>query len=237
MEKLKGLDLEGKLVLDAGTGAGNMTRFLENWGAKVISIDLNQRWQFDCKTSVQKTQFITGDLSDMAFLKNDCFDYVICNFVVSALSETKNLLLTSVLREFYRVLKEDGMLVIIDYHPFRPDDTPSSLHDVQTQLWRMENAISELLGEGHLEEIHPEILAKELRSIGFKDTDFSILMEEVPWPIDLLKEHESLIIKDIEELDDQDLEESFKKKLKRLMGRAESEQIRSGSIYELRAEL
>ncbi|MFO7791642.1 MAG: class I SAM-dependent methyltransferase [Candidatus Saliniplasma sp.] len=237
MEKLKGLDLEGKLVLDAGTGAGNMTKFLENWGAEVVSIDLDSEWQSKCRGEVQETQFITGDLSEMKFLKDDCFDYVVCNFVISALSETKNLLLTSVFREFYRVLKSKGMLVIIDYHPFRPEDTPSSLHDVQTQLWRLENAVSELLGKGHLEEYPPEVISKELKSIGFVDTDVSILMEKVPWPVDLLKEHESMIVEDIEKLEDQSLKEAFKKKLKELMDRAESEKVESGSIYELRAEV
>lgn len=235
MEKLKGLDLEGKLVLDAGTGAGNMTKYLEDWGAEVVSIDHNFEWQSDCRDKTQQTQFITGDLSNMGFLKDRCFDYVVCNFVISALSETKDLLLTSVFREFYRVLKEGGMLVIIDYHPFRSGETPSSLHDVQIQLWRMENAISELLGEGHLEEYPPEVISEELRSIGFGDTEVSILMKKVPWPLDLLKEHESIILDGIESLDDPGLKEAFRKKLKELMDRAESEKVESGSIYELRA--
>jgi len=235
MEKLKGLDLEGKLVLDAGTGAGNMTKYLEDWGAEVVSIDINSKWQVECRESVKRTQFITGDLSDMDFLKDRCFDYVVCNFLISALSETKNLLLTSALREFYRVLKEGGILIIIDYYPFRDKDTPSSLHDVQTQLWNLENAVSELLGEGHLEEYPPDVISQELKSIGFKNSDVSILLDEVPWPVDLLKEHESLILEDIKKLDDPDIEEAFKKKLRRLMKRAGSEEVRSGSIYELRA--
>ncbi|MFW6142002.1 MAG: class I SAM-dependent methyltransferase [Candidatus Saliniplasma sp.] len=235
MEKLKGLDLEDKLVLDAGTGGCNMTKFLERWGAEVVSIDFNPEWQLDCRDSVQDTQFITGDLSEMGFLEDNSFDYVVCNFLISALSETKNLLLTSALREFYRVLKDDGMLVIIDYHPFRPEDTPSPLHDIQTKLWRLENAISELLGEGHLEEYHPKVIEKELKSIGFTTTDISILMKEVPWPLDLLKEHESLILENIEKLENQALKEAFKKNLKELMDRAKNEEVKSGSIYELRA--
>ncbi|MGM0406233.1 MAG: class I SAM-dependent methyltransferase [Thermoplasmatota archaeon] len=235
MEKLKGLDLEGKLVLDAGTGAGNMTRYLENWGAEVISIDLNSERQMESRDSVKRTQFITGDLSDLSFLKDDSFDYVVCNFVISALSETKNLLMTSALREFYRVLKKGGMFVIIDYYPFRDEDTPSSLHDVQTEIWHLENAVSELLGKGHLEEYPPDVISHELKSIGFQNTDVSILLDQVPWPVDLLKEHESVILEDIEKLDDPDIKEAFKKKLRRLMERAKSEEVKSGSIYELRA--
>ena len=115
MEKLKGLDLENKLVLDAGTGACGMTKYLREWGADVVSIDYNPEWQKNCREEVDKAQFITADLNDIPFLKENTFDFVVCNFLISALSESKDLLLTTPLREFYRVLKNEGMLIIIDY--------------------------------------------------------------------------------------------------------------------------
>ena len=235
MDKLKGLDLEGKLVLDAGTGACGMTQYLREWGAEVVSIDYRKDWQHDCKKQVDKAQFITGDLTDMPYLKDDSFDFIVCNFLVSALSESKDLLITSPLREFYRVLKENGKLVIIDYRPFHENLYSGKLHDVQTDLWNLENAISELLGKGHLQEYSPEILEKELQAIGFSDTDISILMEKVKWPIDLLKEHEENIKDDIEKLDEDYIKEALKKKLKNIMKRGEKQEVKSGSIYELRA--
>ncbi len=236
MEKLKGLDLEGKKVLDAGTGACNMTKYLEDWGADVVSIDYRHDWQDGCRESTKKAQFITGDLSDLNFLKDGTFDYVVCNFVVSALSETKNLILSSVFREMFRVLTKESMLIIIDYYPFDEELCPGPCHEEHTELWRLENAIAELLGRGHLEELPPEVLGEELRSIGFTDTDHSILLEKVPWPDDLLKEHEEGIREDIGKLDEGYLKDALSKKLESIMDRTKGKKIESGSIYELRAE-
>ncbi len=236
MEKLKGLDLEGKKVLDAGTGACGMTKYLENWGAEVVSVDVNEEWQRECREETKKSQFLTADLSDLSSIDDGSFDYVVCNFLVSALSQNKSMVISSVLREFKRVLKSNGMLVIIDYYPFDEDRCPVPCHDVQVELWRIENAISELLGKGHLVEFSPDVLSEELLSIGFKDTDNSILLEEVPWPLDLLKEHEDTILEDINSLEEDHLKNAFKEKLRELMSKAEEQEIKSGAIYELRAE-
>jgi len=236
MDKLKGLDLEGKKVLDAGTGACNMTKYLEDWGADVVSIDYRHDWQRDCRNSTKKTQFITADLSGLDFLTDNSFDYVVCNFVVSALSETKNMILSSVFREMFRVLKDGGMLVIIDYYPFEEELCPGPCHEAHLELWRLENAVSELLGRGHLEEYSPEILEDELLSIGFKDTDYSVLLEKVPWPDDLIREHEEGIQEDVKKLDEEYLKESLLKKLKSIIERTKGKKIESWSIYELRAE-
>ncbi len=236
MEKLKGLDLEGKKVLDAGTGACGMTKYLENWGAEVISVDVNKEWQQDCRKETKNSQFLTADLSNLSCIDDESFDYVVCNFLVSALSQTKSLFISPVLREFKRVLKTDGMLVIIDYYPFDEERCPVPCDEIQVDLWRLENSLSELLGKGHLVEYSPETLSDELLSIGFKETDNSILLEEVPWPLDLFKEHEESILEDINKIEEDYLKNAFKERLKELMDKAEEKEIKSGAIYELRAE-
>lgn len=235
MKKLKGLDLEGKKVLDAGTGACNMTQYLEEWGAEVVSVDYRRDRQSDCIEEIDSVQFITGDLTKMDFIESYSFDYVISDFVLSAIHESKDKLISAVLREFHRVLKDEGMLVIVDYEPFHEEHYNGELHEVHTELWRMENALAELLGKGHLEEYSPEVISHELLSIGFKETEVDILLNDVPWPIDLLKEHEELILEDLERLEDDDIKQAFRKRLDDLMKRAEKEEVRSGSIYELRA--
>ncbi|GEM_PF-1759507 len=236
MEKLKGLDLEGKKILDAGTGGCNMTKYLEDWGAEIVSIDVREDWQKDCKDMTKHSEFITGDLTDMGFIKAGMFDYVVCNFVVSALSQNKGLLISSALREFYRVLKEAGMLVIIDYYPFESESCPGPCDNIQVELWRLENTVSEMLGKGHLEEYPPAILEKELKAIGFSESESSILLQEVPWPIDLFKEHEETIKEDIDRIEEDYLRDALLKKLDDIMKKARGSVIRSGSIYELRAK-
>lgn len=236
MEKLKGLDLEGKKVLDAGTGACGMTKHLEDRGAEIISVDINTEYLKQCKEQTETAQFLRADLSDLTSLKSETFDYVVCNFVISALSENKDIIITSVLREFEKVLKENGTLVIIDYYPFEEAKSPAPLDRSHIELWRLENAISELIGEGHLEEYTPEVLEEELNSIGFQNMGTSTLLEPVPWPIDLLREHEIVIKDNIDKLESDRLKESLMCELEKIMDSTEDRKVESGAIYELRAE-
>ncbi|MFW5952760.1 MAG: class I SAM-dependent methyltransferase [Candidatus Natronoplasma sp.] len=236
MDKLKALDLEGEKVLDAGTGACGMTKYLEKKNADVVSIDLNREYLKDCRCQTDSAQFLRADLSDLSTLKPKTFDYVICNFLVSALSQNKELILTSVFREFKRVLKDDGLLVIIDYYPFDEERCLASLDHSHVELWRLENAVYELLGEGHLEEYSPEVLESELSALKFENIEIISLLEPVLWPPDLLKEHEMLIKKNIEKLDSDLMKESLKEKLDEIMDSTEERRVESGGIYELRAK-
>jgi len=213
-----------------------MTKFLEDWGAEVVSIDIRGDWQKECREIASQSEFITGDLTNMSFLKDESFEYVVCNFVISALSQNKNLFITSALREFYRVVKKQGMLVIIDYYPFEAELCPGPCDNLQIELWRLENTVSEMLGKGHLEEFSPAVIEKELKCIGFSETDTSILMEEVPWPIDLFKEHEETIKQNIGYVEEEYLKNAFRKKLNDIMDKVEESVVKSGSIYELRAQ-
>ncbi len=236
MEKLKGLDLEGKRVLDAGTGACGMTKRLEKEDADVISIDLDPEYLKDCRDQTETAQFLRADLSDLSVLKPKNFDYVVCNFLVSALSQNKELILTSVFREFKRILKDDGVLVIIDYYPFEEERSPSPLDQSHVELWRLEKAIYELLGEGHLEEYSPEVLEDELSALDFENIEIISLLEPVPWPSDLLREHEYSIKENIEKLDSDLIKESLKIELDKIIDSTEDRRVESGSIYELRAK-
>ncbi len=236
MDKLKDLDLEGKKVLDAGTGACGMTKYIEKKGCDAISIDINSEYLHDCRDQTENTQFIRANLSDLNALKSEVFDYIICNFLVSALSTNRYLILTSVFREFERLLKDHGMLVIIDYYPFDEERSPAFLDKSQVELWRLENAVYELLGEGHLVEYPPDVLKDELSALGFENIDIISLLEPVPWPPDLLKEHEDLIKKNIEKLESDRIKESLKEKLEEIMNSTGDRRVESGGIYELRAE-
>ncbi len=236
MQKLEGLDLEGKQVLDAGTGACGMTKYLEKEGAEVISIDLEKEYLKECRRQTDSPQFLRADLSDLDTLKSETFDYVVCNFLVSALAENKDLIVTSVFREFERILGKDGTLIVIEYYPFSEERSPAPLDPSHVKLWRLENAVSELLGQGHLEEYSPATLKEELTSLGFQNVRTRTLLEEVPWPTDLLKEHESLIREMLADLDSDHLRNSLRKSLEDIMEEAADKKVESGAIYELRAE-
>ncbi len=235
MEKLKNVELKDKLVLDAGTGACGMTKFLEKRGAEVVSIDIDEDILKGCRSQTEEVQFFRADLSDLKFLRSNTFDHVICNFLMSALSQNKDLIISTVIREFYRVLKDSGTLAIIDYYPFKDTKNPAELDEVQVELWRLENASFELIGEGHLEEISPEKLNKELKELGFHDIETLDLTKEVHWPTDLLRSHEQTVKENINRLEDQRMKEAFENRLEYIMKSAEESKVFSGGIYEIRA--
>ncbi|MBS3816409.1 MAG: class I SAM-dependent methyltransferase [Candidatus Thermoplasmatota archaeon] len=236
MEKLDELGLKGKLVLDAGTGACGMTEFLEKRGADVVSIDLNKEFMEECRNQLEKANFIRGNLSELQFIKPETFDHVMCKATVSALSENITLFVSSVFREFYRVLKDDGQLTIIDYYPFNEETSPCALDEVQVGIWRLEKAVYELLGESHLEEYPPQMIEDELKSIGFAEVEESIRRDELPWSDELLGEHEELIEEKIEEIEENYLREALTKKLRELMELAKEKKVESGAMFELRAQ-
>src|SRR5579872_4134066 len=96
--------LPGQRLLDAGCG-----RYL-NFGKEfsdlsfVVGVDLVSKFE----TDNQQAPFgVRGDLSYLPFRSN-CFDMVISRSVVEHLQDPKQ-----VFREFYRVLRPDGKLVIV----------------------------------------------------------------------------------------------------------------------------
>lgn len=236
MEKLDELELRDKLILDAGTGACGMTEYLKKRGAEIVSIDLDKEFMKECRNHLESGNFVRGNLSDLQFIEPRTFDHVMCKATVSALSENKTLFVSSVFREFYRVLKDQGELTIIDYYPFQKDIFSSPLDEIQVGIWRLEKAVYELLGESHLEEYPPDMIEDELKSIGFVEVEESVWRDELPWSDELLGEHEKLIKEKIEEIEESYLQDALNKKLRDLMDSAKEKKIESGAMFELRAK-
>ncbi len=108
-------DVKSKHVLDAGCGPGSYSEWLVNRGAKVVAFDISP-------TMVKLTQQRLGtrvkvslaDLSKpLSFLKEGFFDIVLSALVLDYIKDWK-----SVFSEFYRVLREDGLLIFSAEHPF-----------------------------------------------------------------------------------------------------------------------
>lgn len=121
---------ESAVLLDAGCGCGNMTSFFIAEGFPIslyIGIDLVQKAlslarvtsrtalsERPCKDSSQSSvfAFIQGNLDDPLPLRSETVDRIICNLVLSYVSDP-----LASLRELVRVLKPHGKMVVSTVKP------------------------------------------------------------------------------------------------------------------------
>jgi ubiquinone/menaquinone biosynthesis C-methylase UbiE len=115
VERLLG-DVKGKHLLDAGCGEGYLSRYYAKKGALVTAIDLSQRL---IETSEHLTEnegiMIDYRVDNICYIEsvpNAEFDIVLSNLVLLNVP-----CLDDAMKEFHRVLKEDGILVFSIVHP------------------------------------------------------------------------------------------------------------------------
>lgn len=108
-------DAKGKIILDAACGPGKYAEILLSEGAIVKGFDISLKMvELAQIRNNNKEDFFVHDLSSPFEMFNDeNFDTVICTL---ALHYVEDWNLT--IKEFYRVLKPGGSLVISIEHPF-----------------------------------------------------------------------------------------------------------------------
>jgi len=104
-------NIKGKVVLEAGCGAGRFTEILLNKGADVVSIDMSNAVEANQKNFPQDNHHIVAqaDICNLPFV-NEQFDVVICLGVVQ---HTENPEQT--LKALYKQVKPGGWLVVDHY--------------------------------------------------------------------------------------------------------------------------
>lgn len=106
-------NVKSKRVLDAGCGAGYESKVLLKNGAEVVGIDLSEHMIELAKKRCKKGKFFVCDMEKTGF-PDESFDLILAVF---SLCYKRNLRET--LTEFYRVLKTNGKLFIVEVHPIR----------------------------------------------------------------------------------------------------------------------
>lgn len=108
-------DVVGKSILDAACGPGKYAEILLENGASVTGFDISPNMvQLAQERNRGNGHFFVHDLSEpLVMLENESFDVVLCALALHYVEDWK---LTA--REFYRVLKPKGLLVISIEHPF-----------------------------------------------------------------------------------------------------------------------
>lgn len=100
-----------RLVLDAGAGAGDQSKFMISLGAAVVSVDLSSAIDIVARKlrGTSKWVGIQADVMSLPFAQEQ-FDIVYCEGVIQ---HTRNSLET--VRELCRVLKTDGHILAAHY--------------------------------------------------------------------------------------------------------------------------
>lgn len=163
---------EGERIIDLGCGTGYYLFLLSNLGIKLnlTGFDYNSKAINEAKDllNVKKMKFFTGDLHNIPF-ENKSFDKAVMSEVLEHVGNDQK-----VLKEVYRILKPNGVLVIsvpsINY-PFLWDPINYILqHFFSTHI---KTGFFSGLWSGHLRLYSLSELRKKI-----KKADFTIEVEE-----------------------------------------------------------
>jgi 2-polyprenyl-3-methyl-5-hydroxy-6-metoxy-1,4-benzoquinol methylase len=103
--------INGKLVLEAGCGAGRFTEILLDKGAILVSSDISTAVDVNKENfpANEKHKIIQADINDMPFAP-ETFDIVICIGVIQHTPNTEQ-----TIEDLFRLVKKGGHLVIDHY--------------------------------------------------------------------------------------------------------------------------
>jgi len=204
------LDLRNKLILDAAVGAGKATYFWakvvhEQGGmSKIISIDndLPEVWKEKIKTRLGEygkyVELKEADTFDLSFLEDESVDIVNCDDTIVFLNP-KPLRLLLALKEFERVLKPGGYLIISSEIPIEDLNDPEN--EGQWRRWNLAKAIYCLKGENWSSEPWPEEVKFAFKLIGFAVYAEKTFPERKNLKYqDCMKEWKEVMLKNIEKI-------------------------------------
>jgi ubiquinone/menaquinone biosynthesis C-methylase UbiE len=83
----KTIPLEGKTILDVGTGTGAWAALLASYGATVIGIDKSPKMLKEAKRKHPEITFMKADVDNLFQFSNKTFDIVTASFVLHGVTE------------------------------------------------------------------------------------------------------------------------------------------------------
>ena len=117
-------DVSGLTVLDAGCGTGYLTRKLHDQGARVTGIDVSERMIAIARARHPGLDFRVDSCSELATIETAHCDMVIANYVLMDAPD-----LPETMAAFHRVLKPNGLAVLVFSHPCFPQSRATVLED------------------------------------------------------------------------------------------------------------
>jgi ubiquinone/menaquinone biosynthesis C-methylase UbiE len=99
----------GARILDAGSGTGTLSMLLEERGADVTSLDFSEEALRQHLKKAPAAKVMRASLEDPLVFDEGSFDFVCCASVLFALSYSG---CHNAVREFFRVLRPNGRLIV-----------------------------------------------------------------------------------------------------------------------------
>jgi ubiquinone/menaquinone biosynthesis C-methylase UbiE len=101
------------LIFDAGSGTGNLCIRLKECGSKPVGYDSSEKAIEIHLAKDQDAEVYFGDLTDTLSFPDNYFNKIVSNNVLYTINKHVRL---DVIKEFHRILKPDGKLVIANVH-------------------------------------------------------------------------------------------------------------------------
>ena len=124
-------EVNGRVVLDAGCGTGYLSKKLHDRGALVTGIDFSERMIAIARGLHPEMDFRVDDCAALRTVDDAHCDLVIANYV---LMDTPDL--RGTMAAFNRVLKPDGVAVLVFSHPCFPQERATVSEDGEEICYR-----------------------------------------------------------------------------------------------------
>ncbi|QQR83811.1 class I SAM-dependent methyltransferase [Candidatus Peregrinibacteria bacterium] len=106
--------IEGKEVLDAGAGTGRLSMKMLKAGANVTALDVSAEMLQKIQQKTGQIETVLADMEAMPFADNS-FDFVFSSMAMVHLKKVDRFL-----DECYRIVKEGGLVCILNIHYRKP---------------------------------------------------------------------------------------------------------------------
>ena len=177
-ERLSLIQFENKeMVLDAGCGFGQWSLGLSHLNKKIHSIDINQNLVMTTKKILElenkkNVSLYVGSIENLPFEDNS-FDAIMCYSVIYQTNFKESI------KEFYRILKPDGIIYIVAngfgwylYNLLTGHSSASDFdarkHSLQTIFGSIEYYLTGKRKKNSSLILSPKLISKYMKSTGFK---------------------------------------------------------------------
>ncbi|SCY26841.1 class I SAM-dependent methyltransferase [Alkaliphilus peptidifermentans] len=241
----EGISLDGKLVLEGGTSWGNTTDLIaekisaNGWKTRLISVDVDESHFAEVEERLRdkfhELILRKADLSNLDFISQNSVDVIICNYTLSSVNQFPFRAIKA-LKEFYRILKPGGKLLITEEMPIWAVESRD--YEYWSKRLRIIKSISVLKAMAHFNEIHPQDLEEVMSTLGFKD----ILRQEFKEIIDaematkFLDKRKQTLIKGQDDLQNEHLTKGFVELTEKLVEAFENAKEFSAPAYIIKAD-